>query len=54
MTGAIYRYYESRCRSFNDSQPRRAASVEENNRRTQKVGFQKRVIHSQVPLVQEL
>ena len=47
MTGAIHRYYESRRRTFNDSQPRRAASVEENKRRTQKNGFQKRVIQSE-------
>ncbi len=41
--GTIHHYYESRRRAFNDSKPRRLASVEENKRRTQKIGFQKRV-----------
>ena len=43
FTGGIYRYYDSRRRIYNDSQPRRAAKVAEAQRNRQKKNLQKQV-----------
>ena len=42
--GAVYRYYESRRRSINDSKPERYVQVSKNKESTRKYGKKKRVI----------
>ena len=43
LIGAVHRYYESRRRLFNDSQPNRVPIVERNKKNAKKKAFQKRV-----------
>ena len=41
FAGAVYRYYESRRRLHNDSQPRRKKKVEQNKKKPSKESFSK-------------
>ena len=43
FVGAVYRYYESRRKGYNDSQPQRQAVAEENRRRSRKSQDRRRV-----------
>jgi hypothetical protein len=43
LIGAVYRYYESRRRVFNDSKPGRASTVEKNNKQRRTKQAQKQV-----------
>ena len=46
ISGAIYRYYESRRKRFNDAKPSRVAMAAENRKKTRKIQEKKRVWHA--------